>query len=1132
MIFKDNFNRTALGSDWNTISGLFTIATNQLNASLGADNIMVYSKRAANNQSVQIKTQSDSNTAGNLSGVIGRHNANAYYYAEIDWNNDTLYLKKYISGAPVTLDSVSYKLNLSTFYTLTLNCNDNNLSVLINDYPVLGAQDTSIVSGTVGVISKNAATTGVNFDDFIYESLHVPTQGFMLPNLLRKTPVDTVFNATSLNSIRHNPMAKSWEEIKSSDPRISDYDIDSYPYLEGAYRTKEIDLNKVYYGAKIKITNSISQVNPPYNLDNLQMNEKGKTYIDISGKCTIKAPRSSYTNAFRSSGTHETPFTHFWCFWIDPANEYVYLAEKTGKIQKRVLEDMSLVAEITCSDVDTSPEYKIMGITGDSTYIYHTMSPSKSTPTPPGVNYVVKRRQTDLGLEKSEKAFNTAMSHPEGIWANSTYIFICDRDGNRVIKCNSTDFSSPTIYDTTTTFPTLAVKPHRIWGDGSYLYIGVKHSNYDSNNPGILKVQITDMTFVSSSAKKFNYPDGIYGDGIGNLVVASSESEGNVHFTTMTSSDLMVTTTTQSLGGYISGNDFQFMFYGFFGHNLLGGFDSGNFYTLFRKDSQIDLFNVNLELTGAKGLKSPPLTNMTSPRAITGDNDFLYVCDYGNDRIIKIRKDTMNPVSSYGGFEDVYFQKPEGICTDNTHLYCIASDGYRYSLFKILNDGMDTAMVDTVENITGVNAVPLAICHYPSDNHLYMISNSHLWKIDTDLNLVNTYVFGTDEVNSPTDCWAFTGLVYITNRNRLSASPLYRVSVFDINGFTMSGSGIGDIDDIPYYGICGTTFGTQGYIYLSGYSYQTAYITRTDYGVIKDSTFGNYGTGEVNNNNELTYPHGIYVDDDDIYIVDAGANRVIKRKAHSYYRAELVTDNSMEDGLPNPQDDYYQGYNIILLDHPNIGDKKTTKRRIQNYNSSSKIIRINPTKSWEIFNRDEDEITWDITDVPYKMSYKSRYVEALRNLYDYPSLKIRTGYDSTAFNEDNWRPYIVSDVYDKIRYLQVKANFKIRDSQTNINVNNLRIRVKLLKKEEEHGLVNVGSTGTKVMFKQRFNDIPDNPSINLNVGEATALYAVITDKTVTDTTNYPPYGGFKIHIYNSAGAEVGGVIEGIKVEGY
>ncbi len=291
----------------------------------------------------------------------------------------------------------------------------------------------------------------------ITEGVFTKTQGFLLQNNMFSTLIEPLISGISLNTIKHNKKRHTWEDLTIKDSRIANYPVWMYPFTSGVYISDIIDFEKIYYDVRLKVDVDLTQVLTDYTADSLQMNMRGRAFIDISGKCNIMQSRSKYDSAFNAK-KDETNLLEFRGFWIDSNNLYIYLSTDDGKIQKRKLSDLSLIDECTNYNVDTTFSNPIIeGITGDSTYIYYTIYRYISDANT--ISYVVKRRQSDLGLEKTQNTFTTALKKPQGIWTNGTLLFICDYGNNRVIKCNASDFGSASIYSTNMT------KVARIYGD-------------------------------------------------------------------------------------------------------------------------------------------------------------------------------------------------------------------------------------------------------------------------------------------------------------------------------------------------------------------------------------------------------------------------------------------------------------------------------------------------------------------------------------------------------------------------------------------------------------------------------------------------------------------------------------------
>ena len=89
-------------------------------------------------------------------------NDSNYYYLSMRSGN-TVSLRKVVGGAITTLASAPLTVNLNSPHTLRLEVVSNQLRAYVDGTFALQATDSSLASGSVGLVTYKSAAT---FDDF------------------------------------------------------------------------------------------------------------------------------------------------------------------------------------------------------------------------------------------------------------------------------------------------------------------------------------------------------------------------------------------------------------------------------------------------------------------------------------------------------------------------------------------------------------------------------------------------------------------------------------------------------------------------------------------------------------------------------------------------------------------------------------------------------------------------------------------------------------------------------------------------------------------------------------------------------------------------------------------------------
>lgn len=917
--------------------------------------------------------------------------------------------------------------------------------------------------------------------------------GFVTYNrIFTDTPTDSPYTLP-INASKHKPVNGTWEELYPDDPRLENYASWKYPFNEGKYDTNKIDLGQIYYGARLNVVVDWRPLYTEYASSSYQMNRKGRVNLDIRGTCDILPAQTRYKAQFGSSDPDQIALLTFKSFWIDNTQTYVYVyvADKDKHaLQKRRLSDLSLVDEVMDTDVViTAIDDQSLGITGDGTYIYYTLQSS---------GYVIKRQQSDLVLVAKATTFNAlTLVNPLGIWTDNTNLFICDTGRNRVIK---SDMALTYVSD----YTSAGSAPTRIWGDSTNVY------TWRNDSKAIIKITQASMALSATSASTYEQVTGICADGTSNIYIVSLDGvpyqDIYSKITKMETTTLTTVSTVDSLNGKSAINLGMIGGAWQFASNTMGGFYNSKIYITFRDKQIIDQMNTSLGWVGGSSLPTPSVNTLFSPQDIVGNDNYLYIADYVNDRLTKIDAKTLNVADSY---TNTNFKMPYGLCIDDQYLYCIALVGQDYLLHKFQHD-FSLVATKTIENLLGYADTPYAMCN--DSNNLYILGTIGLAKIDKNFALVSTSTYGSGQIANPTDAWSDGTNIYVTNRSKLAGN--YKISIFNTSLTYLDIDGFDGTLNKPAYGIYGdaVAHGTyDGYLYISTFDYNASTLYCADYDTSgadyldynSDRSHGNYGLGK----DRYNFPHGMFVNTDYLYIADSLNDRIVQRKKNTINRIKLKTDESMADGLPTLQDDYYRGYRLVLTNHPDARPA-LTRRLISNYSGTNNNVRF-----------DDDNplpITQELTGVGYKMRSRSHYFDEFKQLVNPPVIKVRVS-DKDDLDTKEWEMYSPQKIYDEIRYYRVRAKFVVKDHQTNVEVDDIKHKVKLTLKRDSGKRIGIDSSGTKVPFNIRFNYVP---KIRVKTYTAsTALYETIEDRSLLQA-NYPPYGGFTTKFRDASGTAV------------
>jgi pectate lyase len=157
------------------------------------------------NYAVEAKIKVEDFNGSNRALLAGRYkDGNNFYAASLAGNNKIEILKK-ASGSTSTLISKDFNLTTGQWYTVRLELNGSNVKMYVNGKLELETSDSSISSGAIGLVGRNAK---VKYDDisvFIGSNEELPT-----------TPEDPGFSQNSTYRIVNRFSNKALEIYESS----------------------------------------------------------------------------------------------------------------------------------------------------------------------------------------------------------------------------------------------------------------------------------------------------------------------------------------------------------------------------------------------------------------------------------------------------------------------------------------------------------------------------------------------------------------------------------------------------------------------------------------------------------------------------------------------------------------------------------------------------------------------------------------------------------------------------------------------------------------------------------------------------------------------------------------------------
>jgi len=250
--------------------------------------------------------------------------------------------------------------------------------------------------------------------------------------------------------------------------------------------------------------------------------------------------------------------------------------------------------------------------------------------------------------------------------------------------------------------------------------------------------------------------------------------------------------------------------------------------------------------------------NLDDPTGIVILNNFLYICDFGNNRIVK-RDTDLNFVALYN-LTDFTGQLPIDICTDGDYFYVYEVYEDTINKVNIAKYTLTFTLVDSVylfDGVTGGGICTDGTFLYTADNN-----NDKIRKHNTSLTFIDdvgSFGSGDDQFNAPFGVDTDGVHLYIADsvNDRVNVRDLDLIFVKNINIATTPGNLIKQIKLAPLF-------------FYGGFSTEIRYIGYTGQELYE---FGTSGSGD----GQFQGVQGIALDSNNkLYICDTGNDRIQK----------------------------------------------------------------------------------------------------------------------------------------------------------------------------------------------------------------------------------------------------------------
>ena len=259
----------------------------------------------------------------------------------------------------------------------------------------------------------------------------------------------------------------------------------------------------------------------------------------------------------------------------------------------------------------------------------------------------------------------------------------------------------------------------------------------------------------------------------------------------------------------------------------------------FHYDIVVKYSNINYSYVNYGDVFDNPYESLWEPTGICTDEDYLYICDSGNNEIVLFYKDDLSYFAKFGSFGsgNDNFDNPLAICCDETFIY-------------ICDSGNDRIKVHLKSDLSYVNQF-------------------------------GSFGSGDGQFDNPSGVCIYGNFLYITDTDNHRISVWNKTSLLFNSNFGSFGS-----DDNSFDSPVGiTTDGTYLYIVDSANNRIKKHLL-SDFSFVAKA--GSIGSG----NNNFYLPWGIAIDSENVYIADTGNDRLIIRSLSSLaYVSKITTVN-------------------------------------------------------------------------------------------------------------------------------------------------------------------------------------------------------------------------------------------------
>ena len=290
-------------------------------------------------------------------------------------------------------------------------------------------------------------------------------------------------------------------------------------------------------------------------------------------------------------------------------------------------------------------------------------------------------------------------------------------------------------------------------------------------------------------------------------------------------------------------------------------------------------------------------------------NNYFYVVDYNNHRVMKFKKSDMSFVTKVGsqGNDPGEFEWPYGCCCDHTYILVSTSGASR--VVKMLKSNLSyfyetegkPPPIDEFSNPKGLSSGEKYFFVADTDNHRVM---KRLCSDMTGVCKIGSLGTGDGEFNLPYNLCTDHTYVYVADTNNHRIVVLKKSDLSFVSSFGAEGKGYYLFQNPEGIGVDLTYL----YVVDTG-NYRIVKYLKSDFSFI--SEYGSQGSG----NNELNDPQSIAIDFDHIYIADRKNNRIVKILKSNYAFVDKVgTLGTGDTQFNNPRgvcldDIYHQIYN-------------------------------------------------------------------------------------------------------------------------------------------------------------------------------------------------------------------------------